>query len=137
MNPARLRNGRRDMLFVSLAGPMTNFALAVGGGADRTLAVRRARRVRVHLRDLPARVLIPFLFAEVNLFLGVFNFLPIPPLDGAALIERVLPRSWLPRVEPLPAVRDPRALRAGRHAADVLGRGFHPFLDHLDRFVLR
>jgi Zn-dependent protease len=35
-------------------------------------------------------------FALVNLFLGVFNLLPIPPLDGSSLIERVLPRSWLP-----------------------------------------
>jgi Zn-dependent protease len=32
----------------------------------------------------------------VNLLLGVFNLLPIPPLDGSALIERVLPRQLLP-----------------------------------------
>ncbi|MGH9010599.1 MAG: site-2 protease family protein, partial [Acidimicrobiia bacterium] len=30
-------------------------------------------------------------FAVVNLLLGLFNLLPIPPLDGASLIERVLP----------------------------------------------
>jgi Zn-dependent protease len=35
-------------------------------------------------------------FALVNLFLGIFNLLPIPPLDGASLIERFLPRSWMP-----------------------------------------
>jgi Zn-dependent protease len=35
-------------------------------------------------------------FALVNLFLGVFNLLPIPPLDGSSLIERFLPRTWLP-----------------------------------------
>ena len=35
-------------------------------------------------------------FALANLFLGVFNLLPIPPLDGSSLIERVLPRNWLP-----------------------------------------
>ena len=32
----------------------------------------------------------------MNLFLGVFNLLPIPPLDGSALLERVLPETWLP-----------------------------------------
>ncbi len=32
----------------------------------------------------------------MNLFLGVLNLLPIPPLDGSALLERVLPREWLP-----------------------------------------
>ena len=37
-----------------------------------------------------------FSFAVVNLFLGLFNLLPIPPLDGSALIERVLPAHWLP-----------------------------------------
>ena len=57
-------------------------------------------------------VLVPFLFAEVNLFLGVFNFLPIPPLDGAALIERVLPQRVAAGLVPVPAVRDPRAVPA-------------------------
>jgi Zn-dependent protease len=37
-----------------------------------------------------------FSFALVNLLLGVFNLLPIPPLDGSALLERVLPARWLP-----------------------------------------
>ena len=32
----------------------------------------------------------------VNLFLGLFNLLPIPPLDGSALLERILPGQWLP-----------------------------------------
>ena len=32
----------------------------------------------------------------MNLLLGVFNLLPIPPLDGSALLERMLPARWLP-----------------------------------------
>ena len=32
----------------------------------------------------------------MNLFLGLFNLLPIPPLDGSALLERFLPARWLP-----------------------------------------
>ncbi len=32
----------------------------------------------------------------VNLLLGLFNLLPIPPLDGSALLERVLPERYLP-----------------------------------------
>ena len=64
------------------------------------------------LGDLPLRVLVPLLFAEVNLFLGVFNFLPIPPLDGAALIERVLPQRLVAGLVPVPAVRHPRAVPA-------------------------
>jgi Zn-dependent protease len=45
---------------------------------------------------LPLGIQILFSFALVNLFLGLFNLLPIPPLDGSSLIERVLPAAWLP-----------------------------------------
>ena len=84
------------MLLVSLAGPATNFALML-------VAAYIARRsyepsaFAFTLNDLPLPVIIALLFAEVNLFLGVFNFLPIPPLDGSALLERGLPAVWLPR----------------------------------------
>jgi Zn-dependent protease len=94
VNPMRLRNRRRDMLYVSLAGPGTNFALAIG--AALFARSQYDGRFVFTLADLPLVVAIPLVFAIVNLFLGLFNFLPLPPLDGAALIERVLPRQWLP-----------------------------------------
>ena len=104
VNPERLRNPRRDMLFVSLAGPATNFVLM----AVAALAAREAFDpttlfyVRT-IADLPLGVQILFSFALVNMFLGLFNLLPIPPLDGSAIIERALPGAWLPhwyRVRP-------------------------------------
>ena len=77
-----------------------------------------ARGVRSHggaagLLPPAPRIRILFSFAVVNLFLGLFNLLPIPPLDGSALIERVLPEPWLPPLVPVPAVRLPRAVPAG------------------------
>lgn len=94
VNPARLRNQRRDMLFVSLAGPATNFALmAVSAVVTRVMIAGHAYAT---IDDLPGPALAAFLFAFVNLFLGVFNLFPIPPLDGSALLERALPRAWLP-----------------------------------------
>jgi len=136
VDPSRLRHGRRDMLLVALAGPTTNFALAAVAAVVARTQFHDTGAAVVFLGDLPLRVLVPLLFAEVNLFLGIFNFLPIPPLDGAALVERVLPRSWLSgwyRVRPygilvllLLAVR-----------TNVLGNLFEPFLRHLDLFVLR
>ncbi len=95
VNPSRLKNPRRDMLFVSLAGPFTNFTLAIISAIGARLLYHGPSHVGTV--DLTLGVQILFLFAVVNVFLGVFNFLPIPPLDGAALIERVLPREWLPR----------------------------------------
>ena len=39
---------------------------------------------------------IAYSFAMVNVFLAVFNLIPVPPLDGSAVFELVMPRSWLP-----------------------------------------
>jgi Zn-dependent protease len=98
VNPTRLRNQRRDMLFVSLAGPFTNFGLAIIAAVFARVMYQRwdAPPVFRVPDDLPLLVLLPLLFAIVNMFLGVFNLLPIPPLDGASIIERFLPREWLP-----------------------------------------
>jgi Zn-dependent protease len=100
VNPRRMRNPRRDMLFVSLAGPATNFVLMVVSALAAREAFRSANVLIVYrIQDLPLDVQILFSFALVNLFLGLFNLLPIPPLDGSAIIERMLPGSWIPHYE--------------------------------------
>jgi Zn-dependent protease len=97
VNPALMRNPRRHLLLVSLAGPASNFLLAiVSAFAARAVFDPASVPPAFGFSDLPLDVQILFSFAMVNLFLGVFNLLPIPPLDGAALIERVLPANWLP-----------------------------------------
>jgi Zn-dependent protease len=98
VNPGRLRDPRRQLVWVGLVGPFTNFALmAIAAFAARTIARTSGGSFisgfEVH-GSLP--LVIAITLARVNLFLGVFNFLPIPPLDGSSLIERVLPRRWLP-----------------------------------------
>jgi Zn-dependent protease len=98
VNPARLRHPRRDLVFVSLAGPTTNFLLmAIAAIVARTLVSGGAvLGTDIDVRSPDLLVEVVFFFAVVNLLLGVFNLLPIPPLDGSALIERLLPRDWLP-----------------------------------------
>ncbi len=140
VNPARLRNGRRDLLLVSLAGPGSNFALAaiaafVARSQFHSNGDTFIGATFTGVAGLPMRVLVPLLFAEVNLFLGLFNFLPIPPLDGAALVERLLPRDWLDgwyRFRPYGIV----VLFLLVFSTDITSRLFQPFLDHLFRFVL-
>jgi Zn-dependent protease len=89
VNPSKLRDPRRQMLYVGLVGPLTNFALMmVAAVVARTMPDQPGSGVDLRF--------VLFAFALVNLFLGVFNLLPIPPLDGSSLIERFLPRSWLP-----------------------------------------
>ena len=100
----------------------------------------RGRSSTLHRRpsssstDLPLASRILFSFALVNLFLGLFNLLPIPPLDGSALIERVLPEAVAARLVPVPAVRDARAVPA-RVLTGFVGRILDPFYDQLFGFV--
>jgi Zn-dependent protease len=95
VNPSRLRHPRRDMLFVSLAGPATNLTLMLGAAIGAKVLYESGPQVLFY-EDLPLGTRILFSFAVVNLFLGLFNLLPIPPLDGSALLERILPVGWLP-----------------------------------------
>jgi Zn-dependent protease len=98
VNPSRLRRPRRDMLFVSLAGPTTNFLLALVAALVARWLVADGAVLQPTFQDPQPDLLVEivFYFALINVLLGIFNLLPIPPLDGSALIERVLPADWLP-----------------------------------------
>ena len=87
VNPAQLRNPRQQALLVSLAGPATNIALAL-------LAAVALRGHLVHGGD---GLRVVFAIGFINVILAAFNLLPIPPLDGSAVIERFLPRAWTPQ----------------------------------------
>jgi Zn-dependent protease len=98
VNPALLRKPRRDMVFVSLAGPTTNFILMAIAALVARFLYEQGRGLGGTLDASTSDLLleIVFYFAVVNLLLGLFNLLPIPPLDGSALVERALPADWLP-----------------------------------------
>ena len=134
INPNRLRNPRRDMLVVSLAGPASNLLMMFGSA----LVARRLYHARagiIFIDQLPLAVQITLAFAVVNLFLGLFNLLPIPPLDGAALLERVLPRDWLPgweRFRPYGML----LIFALVFWGGLPGHLFEPFLRRLYTYVL-
>ena len=95
VNPNRLHKPRRDMLYVSLAGPATNLTLMLIAAIGARLLYENGPNVLFY-DQLPLGTRIVFTFAVVNLLLGLFNLLPIPPLDGSALLERVLPERYLP-----------------------------------------
>lgn len=126
VNPTRLRDPRRQMLLVGLVGPFTNFSLML-------VAAYGARS----LLDGGNTGLVfdVFLwFAVVNLFLGVFNMLPIPPLDGSSLIERVIPRQHLAawhRFRPYGFL----VIFAGLFFFDLFGRIIAPFEEALFEFI--
>jgi Zn-dependent protease len=96
VNPNQLRHPRRDMLFVSLAGPATNLLLMTAAALVARSLYRPTFGGVIFINQLPLAVQIALAFAVVNMFLGLFNLVPIPPLDGSALLERVLPSRWMP-----------------------------------------
>lgn len=91
VNYARLRNPRRDMVLVALAGPGMNFVLAlvgaVGLGLLLFVSVDQAESGRVVL--FAAESL--YAFIRVNIFLALFNLLPLPPFDGGHVVQGLLP----------------------------------------------
>ena len=87
VNVSRLRDPRRDALYVALVGPFTNILLSAVGYAISELAIHVT--YQVWMFQLGAYI------GLVNLTLAVFNLLPIPPLDGSAIIERFVPRRHL------------------------------------------
>jgi Zn-dependent protease len=89
VTPSRLRNRRFGHVLVGLAGPAANFVLAIVSVVALRIAYQPADLtfdVNFTLRLLDTLV-------AVNVILGVFNLLPIPPLDGSTLLSILLPPS--------------------------------------------
>jgi Zn-dependent protease len=95
VNTSKLRRPREQSLYVSLIGPVVNVALALLAALLLSLLTTTATRGNVILLD-GERSRILFYFGLVNVILAVFNLLPIPPLDGSALVERWLPDRYWP-----------------------------------------
>ena len=97
VNFGRLRHPKRDMIWVALAGPVSNFIQAilwavalitmVAAGVDETFFIKMAQ----------GGIL-------VNLVMWAFNLFPLPPLDGGRVLAGLLPngpaQQFLARIEP-------------------------------------
>jgi Zn-dependent protease len=92
VNPARMRRPRDHGLVVALAGPAVNIVFAVAAA----LVLRSMLSgPDAALRADGLLVEAILWFGVVNVVLAAFNLLPIPPLDGSAVVERFLPERLL------------------------------------------
>lgn len=92
----QLRNPKRDMIWVALAGPASNFVQAIFWALVLVMLVGLGQNERFFLEMCRAGI-------TVNLVMWAFNLFPLPPLDGGRILVGLLP--WkqaqaVARVEP-------------------------------------
>lgn len=87
VDPFNLKDGRKDMALVSLAGPATNLLIAAIGA----LAIRGLFLIPIDPNMGIFIYKILFMVVHLNLLLAIFNLIPIPPLDGSKIFALVLP----------------------------------------------
>lgn len=81
INYRALRNPKRDIIWIGLSGPMANIAFAFS--------------LSLIWRIIPLSYSIGLIFERliyINMLLGVFNLIPIPPLDGSRILMGMLPQ---------------------------------------------
>ncbi len=128
-NPAGLRHPRNEALLVALAGPVVNVVLAVGAAMLFRATVDKSSFELFGLVGGSVYGRVVFLFGYANVLLAAFNLLPIPPLDGSAVIERLMPRSWWPGYMRMRALAFPVLIVAVLLLSTRIGGSFNAILD--------
>lgn len=114
VDPRNLRKPKRDMALVSLAGPVTNFLLAFIGmffyyailyfSSDVTILTLQeffsTGKISGEVTVWGVLAMFFTFFISVNIGLGIFNLIPIPPLDGSKILYSFLPNRVLYRILP-------------------------------------
>jgi len=95
VNPSNLRDRQNGEVAVALAGPASNLVMA----SIMALLIRGLVALQVDVPLIAAQVLYGFVF--YNVMLAVINLIPIPPLDGSALLFRFLPLRYAWQVRPI------------------------------------
>lgn len=88
-DPFNLRSPKRDSAIISASGAVSNFLMA---GVVSVLYLLNFSFLQFDL-PLPLLAFIA-IFVKINLLLGVFNLLPIHPLDGFKVLGGFLPKNW-------------------------------------------
>lgn len=84
VNPMNLTNPKRDMVWVSLAGPASNMILAF----IIAIIFQSLHHLKINILTLNTMLFLAF---QINLVLAAFNLIPIPPLDGSKIAMGLLP----------------------------------------------
>ena len=98
INSRYFRKPRRDMALTALAGPVSNFIMAFVGVIIASISIVLFSRFPVYEGFGYNLWYVWFVFVEtfifMNLSLGVFNMIPVPPLDGSRIFLTFLPAKY-------------------------------------------
>lgn len=89
INPRNFKNPRRDLLISSLAGPISNILLAI------------LFALVLHFFFTSTSIFSELIIIAVtlNIYLAIFNLIPLPPLDGSEILHALLPESAYEKIE--------------------------------------
>lgn len=127
----KLKHPRRDFVWVALAGPVSNFLMAVIWALLLKMGILMTKG---QVAGGIALKLMGQAGITINLLLMVLNLIPIPPLDGSRVLAFLLPAPW--------DVRFNQAAPLGLMlvmilaVTDILGQFILPPLEMLQRFLL-
>ena len=86
VNPRNLMSPKNDLMWIALAGPLSNFLLAFISGVLLSLLLRMGI-----ISGSSSLTIVLIMSLQINLVLAIFNFLPIAPLDGSKILAGLLP----------------------------------------------
>jgi Zn-dependent protease len=90
VNPYRLKNPKKDMLWISAAGPLSNMVLALASGILLRIFIATVKTPE-QTSFMALLTYVIFMSLQINLALAIFNILPIAPLDGSKILSGLLP----------------------------------------------
>ncbi len=94
VDPFNLRDGRKDLALISLAGPLSNIILAIIAAALIKILIFLFPIVDAQSTQGLAILITRYVLqvvVQINLLLAIFNLIPIPPLDGSKIFSLLLP----------------------------------------------
>lgn len=100
VDPRYLANPKRDMMWIALAGPISNLIVALISGMLFSIFLKfgiinvELVRMARFFSDLPPLAQVLTMSLKINLVLAIFNFIPIPPLDGSRILGGLIPYKY-------------------------------------------